>query len=79
MLAETEKSSRRRLHQKGETKRNAILFIEVENHGTADQIHDDETLIISNVKYNVQSTNTKYQKNEFMTMSRNINDFHSLV
>jgi len=36
MLAETEKSSRRRVNYNDENKRTAILYIEVENHGTAD-------------------------------------------
>lgn len=57
-----QKSSRKHKDQPLDTKRRATLFIEVENHGTAAQIHDDEMLIISNVKYEVppEKTNTKY-------------------
>lgn len=36
------------------TKKMARLFIEVTNHGTAGQIHSDNLIIISNVKYEIQ-------------------------
>ena len=46
----------------------ANLLIEVSNHGTADQIHDDIELHLSNVQFTVQEniSGTKYKKNELL-------------
>lgn len=76
-----QKSSRKRKDEPLEMRRNATLFIEVENHGTAAQIHDDEMLIISNVKYEVQPerTNTRYEPSDFMFQAREVQDYNSLV
>lgn len=76
-----QKSSRKHKDQPRGSKRNATLVIEVENHGTAAQIRDDEMLIISNVKYEVpaEKSNTKYNAGELTFQTRQINEYNSLV
>jgi hypothetical protein len=39
-----------------------MLVIEIENHGTADQIHDDLEIFIGNYRFSLADEGAKYPK-----------------
>lgn len=80
-LAQMSLSRRQDDPQPYNTRRKAKLFIEVENHGTAAQIHSDELLLISNCKYEIQQhmTNSQYAPDDFIHVQREIKTYKSLV